>query len=193
MNLTSGRLKYKPTLAMVVVYCLCCVLLPLGIWGIVELGQNRDQRRAKQADNMAKNPGLFTSRFLRRAAMISWISPLAGFVMVLLAGASHVKPVIRMVVGLYFCVVLGSCILGVIALFGVRVHGKKGLLMPALTGACVSGLIILMFFVALALGFSEGIKERADWRQKRADEMHRNAPAQTNLNHSGEPGTGGRQ
>ena len=74
VNLLAGRLKRKPTIMMIVVSFLTCVLSPLGIWGIIELNLNPDMRRVRQETSskiMPDNSSLqYSPKFLHRAANI---------------------------------------------------------------------------------------------------------------------------
>jgi len=100
-----------------------------------------------------------------------------GFVTVVLCGATHVKSVIGVAALVYFFILILSFVLGIVALLGVREHGKKGILIPALTGVCISGFFILMTGVALGIGFAEGAAES---RKKHSDATHNAVPGETN-------------
>ena len=179
-NMTAGRLKSKPTIAMIITYCLTCVLLPLGIWGIVELLLVRNRRRAMPettSKTRSKSYSSFTSEFLRRAATISWVNGVVGFVIVLFCGASHVRPLINVAIVIFFFALVLSFILGFVALLGVKEHGKKGILIPALFGICISSFFILMGCIALTVGLFEGA---TDLRQKHENAIHNSSPYQTN-------------
>ena len=171
-NLTAGRLKSKPTMAMIIVYFLTCVFLPMGIWGIIELRLDRDRGKAKRGtgtSNGSRNHSSFKPEFLRRAATFSWVSVVAGFVIVLFCGSSHVRPLINFAIVIFFLLLISSFVLGLVALLEIREHGKKGILIPALTGVCISGFFILMGCIALVVGM---VESAAELRQARENAMH---------------------
>jgi hypothetical protein len=62
---------------------------------------------------------------------------------------------------LAFFLTLVGFVFGIAALFGIRRHGTKGILLPALIGIILNGLIIVMFITMIASAFS-----RARPRQK---------------------------
>ncbi len=176
-NMAAGRLKFKPTVAMVITYCLSCILLPLGIWGFIELSQIRNRKLTKRrevAEIGAKSQSSFSPGFLRRAATLSWASGVVGFMIVLFCGASHVRLLIDVAIAIFFFALILSFVLAVVALLGVKEHGKKGILIPALFGICISGFFILLGCLALVVGFVEA---EADSRHK-----HDNAAGSSSLN-----------
>jgi hypothetical protein len=179
-NMAAGRLKPKPTIAMIIAYCLTCVLLPMGIWGIIELRMIRDRRRAVRetySKTESRNHSSFTPKFLRRAAVISWAGVVVGFVIIVFCGASHVRPLINVAIVIFFFTLILSFVLGLVALLGVKEHGKKGILIPALIGICISGFFILMGCIALTIGLFEGA---AELRQKHENMIHNSSLDQTN-------------
>lgn len=180
LNLVKGRLQTRATIAMIITYCLTIILLPLGIWGIIELQANekrRGRRQEVETHDRAES-SIFSTSFLRRAATMSWVLSAGGFVFAVLCGSTHIRPLIDIAVLTYFLAVVLSLILGTVALCGVRKHGKKGILIPSLFGVSVSGLIILFFGAALIAGFME-FKEET--RQRQADAVQNAAAGQTNM------------
>ena len=45
-------------------------------------------------------------------------------------------------------------VLGVIALFGIRRHGRKGILAPALTGLGINGFLLLVWVTNFLAGYA---------------------------------------
>jgi hypothetical protein len=162
VNLGKGRLQFGATIAMSITYCLSIILIPLGIWGIIELQAVPHQRHGHPSSEGHRRYGSteLSATFLRQAAMWSWGGPAGGFVLFVLCGSTHIRPLIGMVTLLYALVILSCLILGLVALFGVRAHGSRGLLIPSLIGVSICGIAIL--FVAASLAFA-----RADLRQVR--------------------------
>ncbi|MEY2410838.1 MAG: hypothetical protein QOF48_3508 [Verrucomicrobiota bacterium] len=56
--------------------------------------------------------------------------------------------------GVFFCVVL-SVLCGVIALCGMRTHGRNGVLGPAAGGLTLAGLMLIPILAGMASGFAE--------------------------------------
>lgn len=56
--------------------------------------------------------------------------------------------------GVFGCVV-ASLICGIIALDGIRTHGRKGVLGPAAGGLTLAGLMLIPILIGMASGFSE--------------------------------------
>jgi hypothetical protein len=54
-----------------------------------------------------------------------------------------------------FVCVLASVFCGVIALSGMRVHGRKGILGPAAGGLTVAGLMLVPILIGMSSGFAE--------------------------------------
>jgi hypothetical protein len=93
-----------------------------------------------------------TKSFSHRAATLGWVSPVISgiiFALLIFEGqivARKIRPFFVQVALLLIAVGLVS---GIVALFGVSKHGKKGILVPAIVGIVISGLLIL-FCVAVA-------------------------------------------
>ena len=56
--------------------------------------------------------------------------------------------------GVFLCVI-GSLISGIVALSGMRVHGRRGILGPAAGGLAVAGLMLIPIIMGMASGFAE--------------------------------------
>lgn len=85
----------------------------------------------------------------RSLARVSWMAPLVAIAinLVLSAGAGgKIGPttIVQMIVGPLL--IVGGLCLGVIALFGIRRYGRKGILVPA-----VAGILVNLFLVVAAL------------------------------------------
>jgi hypothetical protein len=178
-NFIGNRLKPGATKAMIVMYCLTCVLAPLGLWGVYELRMIAErQRRFSQIDDdvpRAKSARRRKSSFAPTAATLSWVCSVGGFIAVILAGASHVRPIILLTVAVVLLAMLVSLACGTYALCCIREQGKEGILLPALIGIAISGFFVLFLVIAMVTGGLEAMKER----QARQG-MNRAAPVQTN-------------
>ena len=56
--------------------------------------------------------------------------------------------------GVFVCVLASLCC-GVIALSGMRAHGRKGILGPAASGLTVAGLMLVPILIGMSSGFAE--------------------------------------
>jgi|GEM_PF-6732471 hypothetical protein len=56
--------------------------------------------------------------------------------------------------GVFLCLVV-SVVCGVLALFGIRKHGRKGILAPALAGLVIATLMLIPVLLGMASGFAE--------------------------------------
>jgi len=83
-----------------------------------------------------------TNAFAHQAAKASWASAVIVFVLVAFGGRTVARVVIELVA---FVVMLVGVALGVIALFGIRKHGTRGILAPALVGMAINGLLVFIF------------------------------------------------
>ena len=82
-------------------------------------------------------PSLF-----HQAAQFSWVSVLC-FAGIIGFTGQVLAPVVRELFGMLFLLVGFVC--GIVALFGIRKHGVKGILAPALVGLVMQSLIISIF------------------------------------------------
>lgn len=83
----------------------------------------------------------------KQLAKASWLAPLLVFLMIrfLRSGTTSsqaTQDMILTIVGSFLYLVGFLC--GVTALFGLRRHGRKGILVPALIGASISGLLLMI-------------------------------------------------
>jgi hypothetical protein len=80
--------------------------------------------------------------FSQQAAKLSWVCPILLFG--LLAFSRQMgAPLIIDLVSFLFIVAGLAC--GVIALFGIPRLGRKGILMPAIAGLIINGLLLFIF------------------------------------------------
>ena len=96
-----------------------------------------------------------TNPFARQAARASWISFVFAMVLGKLLRSSAgapANPVWLLTVA--FFVLIGFAF-AVIALFGIRKHGTKGILMPGVIGLILNGLFVGVMLVAFVTGLSK--------------------------------------
>ena len=89
--------------------------------------------------------------FPKQAALFSILAPLVSFGIGIFGQAAVQGN--RAAVLILGCVstllILAGFVLGVVALFGMKKHGKKGILGKAAAGVCISGFLILMMLIAI--------------------------------------------
>jgi hypothetical protein len=90
--------------------------------------------------------------FAEIAAQISWITPIAGvamnFAMAAASASTNAKGFIALFsLALFFL----GLIFGIIALFQVRRHGTKGVLIPAIVGVSLNAILLLFVTIVVIL------------------------------------------
>ena len=80
--------------------------------------------------------------FAFQAAKASWVSAVVVFFLITIGGRTGGKALIEL---LALLLIFVGLVLGVIALFGVRRHGTKGILAHSLAGILINGLLIFIF------------------------------------------------
>src|SRR5438876_9287575 len=83
-----------------------------------------------------------TSTFASQAAKGSWVSAAMIFLLVALGQRTGARVIIEFVA---LFIMVAGLILGVIALFGIRKYGTKGILAPAVVGIAINGLLLFIF------------------------------------------------
>jgi len=89
-----------------------------------------------------KTPPPLTSAFAHQAAKGSWASALIVFLLLAFGVQSGARVILELVALLLNIVGLA---LGIVALFGIRKHGSKGILAPAVVGIIINGLLLFIF------------------------------------------------
>lgn len=79
--------------------------------------------------------------FAFQAAKCSWASSVIVFFL-LVFSSTGAKVILELIALL---LILAGLSLGIIALFGIRKHGAKGILAPALVGIVINGLLLFIF------------------------------------------------
>src|SRR5687768_5866635 len=80
--------------------------------------------------------------FSHQAAKLSWVCPIIIFVLLMFSRQIGARVIIEMVSLLLMVVGL---VFGIVALFGIRTHGKSGILAPAIVGIIINGLLAFIF------------------------------------------------
>lgn len=159
LNTLRHRFSTRPTVAMIVVYFLTCFLTPLAIWGIVELQLERERRRGGSRSRRAAQPADLlegsTFPFVYRAANLSWICAVAGFLAFFVCAILiRVKAINYIAIPVFGFAMIFSLVLGTIALFGIRKFGPNRILIPALVGTIISGTSTLFLIAGIPMGMA---------------------------------------
>ena len=102
---------------------------------------------------------LGTTSFSRQAAKLSWVCPLLVFALLTLSRQIGVRVIIELL-SLLFIVV--GLVFGVVALFGIRTHGKTGILAPASVGIIINGLLLFIFVTNFMAARARAQQQRSD-------------------------------
>jgi hypothetical protein len=84
--------------------------------------------------------------FSHRAARLGWVCPLISlivFALLIFDREVLARKIIPVIVEVALLLIGVGLISGIAALFGVSRHGRKGILVPAIVGIIISGLLIL--------------------------------------------------
>lgn len=117
--------------------------------------------------------------FAFQAAKTSWLAPiLAVGVSVVINGAlGRDLPRAASIVG-SFCSILfiaSGLVFSIVALCGVPRHGKRGILIPAVAGVCINGLLVA--FMIISIPIQKKIAERArEMRSEQAQQQESESP-----------------
>jgi hypothetical protein len=112
--------------------------------------------------------------FAFQAAQASLFAPLVaiGMSMVVNVGmGNQAAPLVKIITGslCVLLIVLGF-VFGIVALFGVRRHGKKGILGRAIAGVCINGILVALMLVSIP-GFMAAAKRAKEMRQQQNSEQ----------------------
>jgi uncharacterized membrane protein YeaQ/YmgE (transglycosylase-associated protein family) len=83
-----------------------------------------------------------TTSFLHQAAKLSWVCPIIIFLMLMFGRQAGSRVIIELVA---LSLIVVGLVLGVVALFGMRTHGKSGILAPAIVGIIINGVLLFIF------------------------------------------------
>lgn len=105
-------------------------------------------------------PKTTSPSFSHQSAKVSWICPLLVVFLLMATKQIGARFIIELVAFLLFVV---GFVFGIIALSGIRKHGKSGILTPAIVGIIINGSFLLIFITNFL-----GAKARA---QQEANEL----------------------
>ncbi len=86
-----------------------------------------------------------TRTFAHQAAKASWSTVVTICILLVFSGAARQPKVTLFVETLSFLLMVAGLALGIFALFGIRTHGRKGILAPAIVGIVLNALLLFIF------------------------------------------------
>lgn len=112
--------------------------------------------------------------FAFQAAQASLFAPLVAVgigIVVNIGTGSQAAPVVKIVTGsvCVLLIVLGF-VFGIVALFGVRRHGTKGIVGRAIAGVCINGFLVALMLVSIP-GYMAAAKRAKEMRQQQNSEQ----------------------
>jgi len=100
-----------------------------------------------------------TTTFSHQAAKLSWVCPIIIFLLLAFGSQAGARVIIELVALLLIVVGLLS---GIVALFGMRSHGKSGILGPAIVGIIINGLLVFIFVTNFLAARARAQQQRGD-------------------------------
>lgn len=100
-----------------------------------------------------------TTPFSHQAAKLSWVCPIIVFLFLAFGGRVGARVIIELAALLLIVV---GFVFGVIALFGMRTHGKRGILAPAIVGIIINALLLFIFVTNFLAARARAQQQRSD-------------------------------
>ena len=97
--------------------------------------------------------------FSHQAAKVSWVCPIIILLLLVVGRQSGATVIIEFVALLLIVVGLVS---GVVALFGIRTHGRSAILAPASVGIIIDGLLLFIFVTNFMAARARAQQQRGD-------------------------------
>lgn len=98
-----------------------------------------------------------TKSVAQRAARASWVCTIIIWVLVTVGAYSGLQLIFEPIALL---LMIAGIVLGIVALFGLRRHGPKDILGPALAGILMNGALIFIFVTNFTAARSKALRER---------------------------------
>ena len=108
----------------------------------------------------ATTPPQQAAAFPHQAAKASWASAALVFVLVAFGRRTGATVVIELVA---LALMLVGLALGVISLFGIRRHGTRRILAPALVGIIINGLLLFIFLTNFFAARAKAQRHASAW------------------------------
>jgi hypothetical protein len=117
--------------------------------------------------------------FAAQAAQASLLAPLTavGVSIVVNVGiGNQASPLAKIITGsLCVLLIVLGLVFGIVALFGVRHHGRKGILGRAIAGVCINGILIALMALSIP-GFMKAAERAKAMRQQQGAEQQPTQP-----------------
>jgi hypothetical protein len=114
--------------------------------------------------------------FVFQAAQASILAPAISIVTsIIINSGGQLPPLARGIAGIScILLILLGFIFGIIALFGIRRYGKRGILGRAIAGLCINGILIV--FMIASIPMYKKMAERAKEMQRQKMEQQQPQP-----------------
>jgi hypothetical protein len=117
--------------------------------------------------------------FAFQAAQASLLAPLTAVgvsIVVNVGMGNQATPLAKIITGsLCVLLIVLGLVFGIVALFGVRRHGSKGILGRAVAGVCVNGILIAFMAISIP-GFMKAAERAEQMRQQQGTEPQPTQP-----------------
>jgi ABC-type molybdate transport system permease subunit len=117
--------------------------------------------------------------FAFQAAQASLLAPLTAVgvsIVVNVGMANQASPSAKIITGsLCILLIVLGFVFGIVSLFGVRRHGKKGILGRAIAGICINGILIALMVISIP-GLMKAAARAKEMRQRQNSEQQQTQP-----------------
>ncbi len=100
-----------------------------------------------------------TTSFSHQAAKLSWVCPIMISLLLMFGRQAGARVIIELVALL---LIVAGLVFGVVGLFGMRTHGKSGILASAIVGILINGLLLLIFVTNFLAARARAQQQRGD-------------------------------
>ena len=90
--------------------------------------------------------------FPHQAAKLSWVCPIVIFALIAFGGRIGAPLIMEL---LAFLLMVAGFLAGVVALFGIRAYGIRGILAPAIAGIILNSLLLFIFITNFITAFNQ--------------------------------------
>lgn len=105
--------------------------------------------------------------FARQAAKASWIIPLLSLAIMVIGKSATKSPTGSLILGgLVILLFIVGILFGIICLFGIKSYGRKGILLPGITGILLNSVLLTLLLLVVFSAY----KSAASWKEVYSDE-----------------------
>ena len=98
-----------------------------------------------------------TPSFAHQAAKLSWLCPVMMLLVMGFVRQASARVVIDFVA---LGMILVGLVFAIVALFGIRTHGTKGILVPAIGGLIINSLLLFIFVTNFFTARAKALQQR---------------------------------